>query len=98
MHFCTAAGIQCAAGGLEMGLRCISVLPPVFSVPPVDSKWVLEAFLDCRRYSVCRRYTENGKKSVPPVALTMVFSLPLLRAGVGVEGGLFSTTVFHQLH
>ena len=92
MHFWTAAGIQCAAGGLGIGLRCISVLPPV------DSKWVLEAFLDCRRYSVCRRYTENGKKSVPPVALTMVFSLPLLRAGVGVEGGLFSTTVFHQLH
>ena len=79
MHFCTAAGIQCAAGGLGTGLRCISVLP-------------------LRRYSVCRRYTENGKKSVPPVALTMVFSLPLLRAGVGVEGGLFSTTVFHQLH
>ena len=66
MHFCTAAGIQCAAGGLEMGLRSISGLPPVFSVPPV--------------------------------ALTMVFSLPLLRAGVGVECGLFSTTVFHQLH
>ena len=56
----TAAGIQCAAGGLKMGLRCISVLPPVFSVPPVDLKWVLDAFLYCRRYSVCRRWTQNG--------------------------------------
>merc|ERR1712020_279695 len=62
IHFWTAAKIQCAAGGLGMGLRCISGLPPVFSVPPVDSEWVLDAFLDCRRYSVCRRWTQNGSK------------------------------------
>ena len=72
-----------------MGLRCISGLPPVFSVLPVDSEWVLDAFLDCRRYSVCRRYTENGKKSVPPVCSLdygIQFAFIEGRCGCGVWG------------